>query len=373
MNRSILPAVDGAEYPSRGLRLLRIGTFSIGVSYGVLIALFALLVVTAIASAAPGNSELPRVAALGFLFWVSGWLIQSLTFLAASRVVGLRQPGLTLGVLGVEMEPRPCRPQGALLLSLATATSLIVLATLYRLLEAEAQPTFSRGNASSIWFAPSFGFSKHDSIWRTAAWLCWVQAVLQLYPLPRTLGRQLVGSLTAIWASAMEPPAQESVFRRCLAGISVLMMGIVVTSLIAEVSMFGVQWIVLMAMSLLLWTSSRGKDVGGILACYRSQPGELVFDSNLERSGRHRCRLQEEWLAFRMMLRQLGFRRRLRAVQRRERGEAVDARELDDILLRLHRDGPQSLSTRDRRILDRVSQTLRRRRRDESPDERSSE
>jgi hypothetical protein len=47
---------------------------------------------------------------------------------------------------------------------------------------------------------------------------------------------------------------------------------------------------------------------------------------------------------------------------KRERGEAADAQRLDEILHRLHHDGVQSLSVEDRRILDRVSENLRRER-----------
>jgi hypothetical protein len=47
---------------------------------------------------------------------------------------------------------------------------------------------------------------------------------------------------------------------------------------------------------------------------------------------------------------------------KRERGEAADAQRLDEILYRLHHDGVQSLSVEDRRILDRVSENLRRER-----------
>ena len=57
--------------------------------------------------------------------------------------------------------------------------------------------------------------------------------------------------------------------------------------------------------------------------------------------------------------------RRVQHAMARERREAVDAEHLDEILRRLHKEGPSSLSAEDRLILDRVSKSLRKHRDDE--------
>ena len=37
-----------------------------------------------------------------------------------------------------------------------------------------------------------------ESVWRTASWLCFVQGLGQLCPLPRTIGRQLLAAFVAL-------------------------------------------------------------------------------------------------------------------------------------------------------------------------------
>jgi hypothetical protein len=59
---------------------------------------------------------------------------------------------------------------------------------------------------------------------------------------------------------------------------------------------------------------------------------------------------------------------RLKEALEREHTEAVDASRLDDILRRLHSDGIDSLPEEDRKILERVSQNLRRERESKNRD-----
>ncbi len=348
---------------SRALSLLRVGGIQFQASLGVAIAAVVLTLFAIAASRSAGNADVPRVVGLGALFWVSGWLVQAITYLSISRLMGSPASKLCLGVLGVEVGPRRWPASRALLVALATIAALIVLGSFYRLIEGGFRmPQIVRSD-QSIWSAPSIGFAKHDSIWRTAAWLCWVQAVLQFYPLPRTLGRQIVSALSAIVSANLEIPLQLTSLRRCLGAVSLLTMGITIISVLTESSFFGVHWFVFFGLSLLLWISTHSADLGLMLAGYRSHATE---ETGSPPEHPHSPPSQSVLALIRDSLQLWKSRRRLRTAQRREQEEAINAQRLDEILTRLHRDGLESLSPTDRRVLDRVSENLRRQRMQDS-------
>ena len=342
--------------------LIRLGGVQIHSSYGVLITAIALPLFAFTLASSPGNAEMPRVVGLGVLFWLSGWMVQSVTYLSISRLTGSPAADLCVGVLGVELGPRRWPAQRALLVSLATMASMIVLGSVYRLIEGGlGDPPITRSD-QSMWSAPSIGFAEHDSIWQSAAWLCWAQAVLQLYPLPRTIGRQLIGALTSISASRLPLPLQVAIFRRGLGMIALLTIGVAIASVVTGTSFFGVRWIFFLVLALILWISSQGIELGLILAGLGAPAAEGSTD-RLERNASAPLDLvaaiSDSCLHWRS-------RRRLRSAQRREQGEAIDVSRVDEILTRLHQEGMESLSPDDRRILDRVSESLRRQRRDGS-------
>ncbi len=343
--------------------LLRLGGFQIQASYGILIGAIGLTLFAVSVSRSAGNADLPRVVALGALFWTSGWLVQSVTFLATSRLMGSPAGELCLGVLGVELGPRRWPARHALLIALATIVSIIVLGSFYRLVEGGFRyPQIIRSD-QSIWSAPSIGFTKHDSIWQSAAWLCWAQTVLQLYPLPRTMGRQIVGALTSISTGKMELPVQVAVFRRCLGATALLTIGIAIASVMTGTSFFGVHGLVFLVLGAdaldLITELGPGPDPAG-----HRLPNE--DDSSGQVRERGRLGPHDVGLGIRDSIHRWRTRRRLRTAQRREQGEAIDVQRVDEILARLHQEGMESLSPEDRRILARVSESLRRERRDGS-------
>ena len=155
--------------------MLRVGSLQVHLSYGVLIAIAVLALVAVMGSSSHGNADLPRVIGLGALFWVSGWFVQSITYLSTCRLMGSPAFELSLGLLGVEVGPRRWPARRALLVALATIAALIVLGSFYRLIEGDFRLPQIVRSEQSIWSPPSIGFSKHDSIWRSAAWLCLAQ------------------------------------------------------------------------------------------------------------------------------------------------------------------------------------------------------
>lgn len=333
--------------------LARFGGCQIRVSYAILVAAVVLALFALTVSESAGNADLPRVVGLGALFWCSGWLVQGLTYVLTTRLLGLTPWEVCLGMLGVEVGRCHWRPRHVLQISAVTVASLIVLGSVYGVIDGVFRLPSMLQSDTSIWTAPSLGFGKRDAIWKTAAWLCWAQAMLQLYPLPRTPGRQLIGAASLMLSLRLPRRSQVAIFRRCLVVISFAMLLLAIAILVTGASPMGVNWLIFFLLALMLWISSIGSDLEKTLDGFQSfDRAQFLEDGKPQTLAR---RIRES-------LRQWHGRRRMRRAQRLERGEAVDAKRLDEILRRLHQEGMSSLSVEDRRILGRVSETLRRER-----------
>jgi hypothetical protein len=328
----------------------------LSLSYTVFFAAAILLAVVLSLSSEPPNVDPTRAASLGVGFWVAGWLAQALAHFGLTRVFGLPLRQLNIGLIGVEATPRRWSPIGSLLVTVGTIASLLILGTLFRLVEGGFQlPVLSRVPEQTF-TAPSIGFESFDSIWRSAAWLCWVQAIFQMYPLPRSMGRQLFGALVGICGRKLDLRAQAAIVRRCLAAVALMTLALAIVLMLGEGQGFS-KWPLLLLLALMLWVSSRGSDVEEILAGQRSLSDESDT-SGSEDSHEH----DGVVAAIRQSMRRRQERKRLKQAIDQERSEAIDAQRLDEILNRLHRDGIDALSSEDRKILDRVSENLRRQR-----------
>jgi hypothetical protein len=195
---------------------------SLGLSYSTFIAGAILVSIVLTSAGEQGNANLPKIAAMGTVFWVSGWLVQFVTYFGVCRLLNLPLRQLTVGLLGIESLPRNWSASRTLMVTLATTASLLVLGSIYRLVEGGFQmPVLSR-DSPSMWAPPSIGFASVDSIWRSAAWLCWVQAICQMYPLPRALGRYMFAALCSLSCRRLLPSTEAVVFRRSLTAIALL-------------------------------------------------------------------------------------------------------------------------------------------------------
>jgi hypothetical protein len=313
-----------------------------------------------LAVATPGSADVPRIIALGVLFWVAGWLCQAATYVLASGLLGQHVSELSLGVLGVRVGPQRWEAWRGLVAALATLASLVLLGFLFWGIEAgNAQSPLIRADASD-WTWPSIGFSEHDSIWKSAAWLCWSQALFQLYPLPRSLGRQMLTAFASIGIGRLEHSRQVVIVRRCLEVIALsTLLATIIWSMKFQPTM-DLRGLLLVALSWLLFVSSRGADVGQILSGF-----QVGLTAKVSERGDHGVTGREPLERFSGLIDRLRQRRRfqkLRQAQQREREEAIDSQRLDEILSRLHREGRESLSPDDRRVLERVSESLRRQR-----------
>ena len=317
----------------------------LSLSYGVFIAAGILVAILLTNYGDPGTADLPKVFVIGSAFWLAGWAGQAFAYLGLCWFLRSPETQLSLGLVGVETRVRRWSASRALVVTLGTIVSLIVLGSFFRLIEGGFQvPTVSSSPAGN-WVAPDFGRHSSDSVWRIGAWLCWVQAIFQMYPLPRTLGRQLIGAMTGLCGSRLRVESQTLVFRRCLAIIVMIAFAFSAVLFWKGTSNVIPAWPLLIVIGVLLWLSIRSPDVEMMLE------GQMVYlDDEAEPSLTAVVRDR-----FRMWLGQ----RRIQKAFDKERGEAADASRLDDVLNRLHRDGLHSLNEDDKSLLQRVSENLR--------------
>lgn len=298
-----------------------------------------------------GTADLPPSAAAATAFWASGWVVQALAFFSLRGLVGLRTPWLRLGLLGVETSPQKCLPWQAFVVSVGTVVPILLLGMFYRLVEGGFQMPVLEPADTTEFMPPSIGFKQHESIWLTGAWLCWFQAVLQMVPFSRTPGRQLLSGMVVAVGRVLPESMQLQLFRRMLIVLASAIMLLSLPLMFAHESPWSASWPWLALAAVFLWISSRSDDIPKLIQSM--QPSESDLESQVNQS----------WLAsLREYVAEHRRSRQLNRALRKERDEAADVQRLDEILNRLHREGVDSLSQEDRRILDRVSQNLRRER-----------
>lgn len=344
----------GPELERWAMPLGRWGSTRFYLSYAVF---FSAAVVAAIVLALwvrPGNSDLPRAALIGVAFWIGGWLIQVITHLTVAAALGLRTRRLSIGLIGLEAAPRPWPAGKSLVVAIATIFSLLMLGILYRLIEGDFQmPTLSQP-PDDIWRAPSLGLTATDSLWKSGAWLCWIQCLFQMYPLPRTMGRQSLAALTGICSGGIDLSIQSMILRRCLSAVALLTVFISVYLMAAEAETFMMRWPLLLMLGVLLWLSVHTSDVSAILAGFGASADESheVLDDRQRQSAGPLASIGQAIQSRRN-------RKRVKQAMEKERSEAEDATQLDEILHRVHEAGIDSLSREERLILERVSRNLR--------------
>lgn len=338
--------------PPWAIQLGSLGHTRLNLSYGVIVATVVIVAVTMLVRGRSGNADLPRVVGLGVGFWVAGWAVQLIANVVATWFVGVRLGNVTLGVIGVESAPRRWTAVQSLIVSVSTITSLLLLGSFFRWVAGGFSMPVISNPVGGPWNAPSIGFDSHDSIWESAAWLCGLQAICQMFPLPGTMGRQIYGALASLCSRRFDLPTQVRLFQRCLVAIALM------TLLLAIALMFHDQgdntiprWPLFLVLGVMLWMSIFRPDVWQFMRGFQferkrpvQRPVSLIARAR-DAIGQRRDR------------------RRIERVRQQERSEAVDATRLDEILRRLNTEGADSLSAEDHKILVRVSANLRKQRR----------
>ncbi len=341
----------GDESGRFSLPLLRLRWLRVRLSYTVLLALAILVGVVINVSRQPGNVDLPGVAVFGTFAWFSGWMIQILAYGAVAWGSGYRVRGFTVGLLGIETAPHHWQARVAFFTGVAAAMSLILLGCFYRLVDGGGQVPSIGASSDPIWQLPSIGLGEVESVWRTASWLCFMQAIGQMFPLPRSLGRQILAACVSFFGRELGVGVQIKVLRLLIDCFAFGTFGFAIWLMTTGNELAGIRWSLLLCVSVLLWVSSRWSDTLLILEGFDVCRGD--------RQGRGR---QPIWQALAGRFRRWREVRRVRHAHRVEQGEAVDARRVDEILNQLHEQGIESLNAGDRKLLEKVSANLRKQR-----------
>ena len=345
----------GDEVDRFSMPLFRLFRTRICLSYSVLVALAVLVGVVVNVSRQPGNSDLPRVALFATIGWVSGWLVQLLVYGGVAYSSGVRLDHLTVGVLGVESVPRRWSGRIAFLASLSAVMGVVFLGCFYRLVDGGFQVPTIEYTTDPIWQLSSIGLGEVSSVWRTASWLCFIQVIGQMCSLPRTLGRQMLASSVSIFGRKLGVVSQVRLFRLALDSMAFCTLGFAIWLMTAQQDVSGAGWPLFMGIAVLLWLSSRHSDTLRMLEAmdFTGQTADASQSNRFWSSVAERLRCWRDV-------------RRVRRAHRMEQGEAVDAQRVDEILNRLHSEGIGALNGEDRRLLERVSENLRKQRQAES-------
>jgi hypothetical protein len=367
----------------------RLGSVRFFLSSSVLVAVAIVIVVVATVTGRQGNADLPMLALIGAAFWVSGWAAQIVVELWVSGMYRRPVPSVTVNLVGIESRPRRWPPIESLMVSFSSLAALLCLGAVYWWADGGFQTPVFVLDRPDIWSVPSFGFAASDSVWLVGAWLCWAQALCQTFPLPKTTGRHILGAITSLCSRRLGAAQQVAVFRRCLVVMSLVTLVIAILMIRDERGLLIPRWPWVFFLSVLLWISTRARDLEATILSFQSAQGIEVdgdsfgthegdcsrlpddedrLASVMREGGRHRGL----WTRIRRSIKARGERRRVRQAMEIERREAVDAAQVDEILARLHEQGAESLSDDDRRILQRVSRSLRKSR-DSNEDEQSGE
>lgn len=366
--RLVAPGDDQELTSAWTIPIGQLGRTRFYLSGSVLIASAVLVVVVATVTGQQANSDLPLLALSGVAIWLGGWTIQAAVRLAVSRWLGCPVSAITLGLIGVETRPQRTPPLDAMTIWTSMLASLIICGAILGWLGSVFAPA-ARWDLSEFWRSPRAAFADGGSIWLLAAWLFCVQALIHLYPLPRTAGRAILAAVTHISFAAHTINGRVTIIRRVLTAIA---LGTTVIALVMladpEPQNVFVRWPFVLILAVLLAISGRSSDIRARVLAFEAagegtdesghSPPQSVRRQSAGRSGPRLGRLREAFDRHRV-------RRRVRRAMDAERREAVDAARVDEILERLHDRGIESLSPADRKILERVSDTLRKHRRAE--------
>ncbi|WP_283431393.1 hypothetical protein [Neorhodopirellula lusitana] len=227
----------------------------------------------------------------------------------------------------------------------------------------------------SSWGDGEQGTLRLDRPWIAACWMLCLQGVWQFLPLPQSLGRVAWSIMAGWWIQQSEESRlrdrselDETDFRleairstRCVrwamvgTAFATLITGITAIQALGLTDELGVRPTPLIAgivlLSVWLFASSRNADLFAIQYA-------LAENSELGRLA-DRWSVKQFWGTFQKRRLQRAQDERLRAAVAKERAEAVDASKVDEILQRMHDDGPESLSNEERDLLKRVSEAIR--------------
>lgn len=357
----------------------RIAGIRLFISYSVFVALAVLAGLVAMVQNREGNGDLPAVAMTAVSIWGVGWIVQLIVQLALHFGTRAKSDSITIGLLGVETgsplyRRHPWSAESNLMSAFFSLTALILFGigclVIHMLTRTE---NFSQWSAWASELAkPSFGLDAVKNCYLTAAWLFWIQAACQAYPMPRNLGRGAIASAIALFAADADDELQIKLLRRSLQLISIMTLLVAMASMTADRELFLPRWPILVMLSLYLWVSTNNLDLRDWITSVHIANADPISGhlGSSPRSDSLAEQLQElentppvntPWVSQMIeSVRMRKKRKRAIAVMRREREEANDAARLDQVLKIVSERGAQSLNSDDKALLQRVSESLRR-------------
>lgn len=372
------------------------------VSYSVFVALAVLAGVVAMVQGREGNSDLPIVTLTAVVIWGFGWGVQFLVHVGLHFGTHAKSETITIGLLGIEAANPLYRrhPWSAVSNLMAACFSMTALVLFGAVCLAVHMLTRTVDYSDwSLWLgelsAPSFGMDAVDNCYLTAAWLFWIQAACQAYPLPRNLGRGALASTIVLFDGESGDPMQVKLLRRSLQLIAVITIMVAMATMIADAEVYLPRWQILFLLAIYLWVSAGKDDLRDWVASIHLAGADPIaghFEPALTRQGdqEHRSHASSDtagtlggaprpvassktstnpgstatpWISEMVdSVRMRQKRKRARAAMRREHEEASDAARLDHVLKIVSEHGTDGLSHDDRALLQRVSANLRRNR-----------
>ena len=299
-------------------------------AFSVPMGIVAFLVAMSVWSRHPASGEVLIACTLASIVWSFGIAIQAFIY---GWFCALPGQIIEIGLVGVRWHPSLSQCQSTMRAAVSILTVLLLLGTVL----------YSVSGASPA----SIGLTDFDNPMKFFGALLLVQAFAVAYPMPRMLGRHVIAA-TII---CCRPKASRLVIlltlRRVLLLISFATVLVALWTLGNESAYVYPRWPIMMLLALALMHSSRLKMISPLVEAMIDR----VNKPSQPPSALSRLR---NWLSENRK------RRNTMKAMQRERSEAVDAAQLDQILERLHDEGPEALSENDRGILRRVSENLRR-------------
>ncbi|QEF98393.1 hypothetical protein Mal15_24450 [Stieleria maiorica] len=362
------------------------------ISYSVFIALAVLTGLVAMVQGREGNSDLPLVTLTAVTIWFFGWGVQLLVHLCLHYWTDAKSESITIGVLGVEAANPLYRryPWTAVANLMAACFSLTALVIFGAACLAVHMLTRTDGYAdATLWLrelaTPGLGLDAVANCYLTAAWLFWIQAACQAYPLPKNLGRGALASVVVLLAADADDSLQLRLLRRLLQFVSLITVVIAMATLIADGDVNLPRWPILLLLAVALWVSTRKSDLHDWITSVHiagADPISAHFDvtelreSDLDAPVTRPSGVKPKrtpWISEMIdSVRMRQKRKRVRAAMRREHEEASDAARLDQVLQIVSEHGTEGLSAEDRALLMRVSKNLQRHRQSHADGETDS-
>ncbi len=259
---------DQGEVEAWAMPLGRVGGIEFQLCYSVFVAFAVLAGIIAMVRGRDNNADLPMVAMIGAAFWAAGWLVQVVVHCFLRFVGRIPIESLTIGLLGIESRTRSWSAKSALLTASATLFSIVALGGMFLLAENLVLGPRLLESTLSVWGTPGFGLASRETVWLAGAWLCWIQAICQMYPLPKSLGRLWLVAAISLLSRGWNEAAQTGIAKRFLRVIAVVTAIVALASIATEPNLVVPRWPLLLLLSVLLWISAHAhrclRHVGGI-------------------------------------------------------------------------------------------------------------